>query len=139
MKAIRCLARWRQAREIALTPAEQASPLARRPYDSRHAAVSGWLNAGVPVTQVAEWAGHSVRVCLLVYARCIVGQDEAARRRIDAALAAEEATTGTPVEEAELSQPRLRHSQPEATGLDRTRPDIAPVEPDSLTGPEWGL
>lgn len=32
--------------------------LARRPYDLRHAAISGWLNAGVPVTQVAEWAGN---------------------------------------------------------------------------------
>lgn len=41
VKAIRCLARWRQAREIALTPAARASPLARRPYDLRHAAVSG--------------------------------------------------------------------------------------------------
>jgi integrase len=43
----------------ALTPAEAASPLAARPYDLRHAAVSTWLNAGVPSTQVAQWAGHS--------------------------------------------------------------------------------
>lgn len=63
------------------------SPLAKRPYDLRHAAVSTWLNAGVPPTQVAEWAGHSVAVLLKVYAKCIVGQDAAARRRI------EEATT----------------------------------------------
>lgn len=39
---------WRRARQQALTPAEAASPLARRPYDLRHAAVSRWLNAGVP-------------------------------------------------------------------------------------------
>ncbi len=69
-----------------MTPAEAASPLAARPYDLRHAAVSTWLNAGVPATQVAEWAGHSVHVLLRVYAKCILGQEEAARRRIDAAL-----------------------------------------------------
>jgi site-specific recombinase XerD len=79
---------WRQARKKALTPAQQRSPLAKVPYHLRHAAVSLWLNAGVPATQVAEWAGHSVHVLLKVYARCIDGQDEAAKRRIEAALAA---------------------------------------------------
>jgi integrase len=77
---------WREARLRALTPEEYASPLAARPYDLRHAAVSTWLNAGVPATQVAEWAGHSVHVLLKVYAKCIVGQEEAARQRIEAAL-----------------------------------------------------
>ncbi len=43
------------------TPAQQASPLARRPYDLRHAAVSLWLNSGVPATEVARRAGHSAR------------------------------------------------------------------------------
>ncbi len=81
---------WRQAREAALTPAQQRSPLARRPYDLRHAAVSLWLNAGVPAPQVAEWAGHSVHVLLKVYAKCIDGQDEAARRRIEAALSVQD-------------------------------------------------
>ena len=51
-----------------------------------HAAVSLWLNAGVPAAQVAEWTGHGVHVLLKVYAKCIDGQDEAARRRIEAAL-----------------------------------------------------
>ncbi len=77
---------WRLAREDALTAAQQRSPLAKVPYQLRHAAVSLWLNAGVPATQVAEWAGHSVHVLLKVYAKCIDGQDEAARRRIEAAL-----------------------------------------------------
>jgi integrase len=81
---------WRQARKAALTPAQQRSPLAKVPYHLRHAAVSLWLNAGVPATQVAEWAGHSVHVLLKVYAKCIDGQDEAARRRIEAALSTEE-------------------------------------------------
>lgn len=77
---------WSRARKTALTTAEVASPLARRPYDLRHAALSTWLNAGVPATQVAEWAGNSVHVLLRVYAKCIAGQDEAARRRIEGVL-----------------------------------------------------
>jgi integrase len=77
---------WQKARRGALTPAEVVSPLAGRPYDLRHAAVSTWLNAGVPATQVAEWAGHSVNVLLRVYAKCIVGQDEISRRRVSEAL-----------------------------------------------------
>jgi integrase len=77
---------WIKARQLALTPAEQASPLARRPYDLRHACLSTWLNGGVYPTQVAEWAGHSVDVLLRIYAKCIAGQDELAKRRIDEAL-----------------------------------------------------
>lgn len=77
---------WRKARAAALDRPDHTSPLARRPYDLRHAAVSTWLNAGVPPTQVAAWAGHSVAVLLQIYAKCIVGQEDAARRRIDAAL-----------------------------------------------------
>jgi integrase len=77
---------WTAARRAALTPAEYASPLARRPYDLRHACLSTWLNGGVPPTQVAEWAGHSVDVLLRIYAKCLVGQDELARSRISEAL-----------------------------------------------------
>jgi integrase len=79
---------WRQARVAALSEATR-SPVARVPYHLRHAAVSTWLNAGVPATQVAEWAGHSVHVLLKVYAKCIDGQDEVARRRIEEALGIE--------------------------------------------------
>jgi hypothetical protein len=43
----------------------------RAPYDLRHACVSTWLNAGVPATWVAEWAGHSVEVLMRVCAKCI--------------------------------------------------------------------
>ena len=71
---------------MALTPAEQASPLARRPYDLRHACLSTWLNGGVYPTQVAGWAGHSVDVPLRIYAKCVVGQDELAKHRISEAL-----------------------------------------------------
>jgi integrase len=77
---------WAAARTLALTPAQVVSPLARRPYDLRHAAVSLWLNAGVPATEVARRAGHSVDVLLRVYAKCIDGQDATVNRRIDEAL-----------------------------------------------------
>jgi integrase len=77
---------WIKARQMALTEAEQASPLARRPYDLRHACLSTWLNGGVHPTQVAEWVGHSVDVLLRIYAKCGVGQGELAKRRISEAL-----------------------------------------------------
>jgi integrase len=101
---------WRDARAKALTEAQQRSPLARVPYHLRHAAVSTWLNAGVPATQVVEWAGHSVQVLMRVYAKCIYGQDEAARRRIEAALAqGETADDQKPGEDQ--SPTRIRHDE----------------------------
>jgi len=77
---------WDKARRAALTEHEYRSPLARRPYDLRHACLSTWLNGGVAATQVAEWAGHSVEMLLRVYAKCLDGHDEIARRRIAGAL-----------------------------------------------------
>jgi hypothetical protein len=107
---------WRQARAAALTEAQQRSPLARVPCHLRHAAVSLWLNAGVPATQVAEWAGHSVHVLLRVYARCIDGQEDAARRRIEAALNLD------PAEELEIdSRSRMGREQSASTGSGGTQ------------------
>ncbi|WP_405140646.1 tyrosine-type recombinase/integrase [Sphaerisporangium sp. NBC_01403] len=77
---------WKEARTYALTPDQVVSPLAGRPYDLRHAAVSLWLNSGVPAPDVAERAGHSVDVLLRVYAKCIHGQREIANQRISDAL-----------------------------------------------------
>ena len=77
---------WAATRALAFTPAQVASPLARRPYDLRHAGVSLWLNSGVPATEVAERAGHSVKVLLQIYAKCIEGQQHQANSRIDDAL-----------------------------------------------------
>ncbi|WP_235038813.1 tyrosine-type recombinase/integrase [Kibdelosporangium aridum] len=65
---------WHRARALAFTPEVAAGPLARRPYHLRHAALSTMLNAGIPATQVAEWAGNSVDVLLAVYAQCMDGQ-----------------------------------------------------------------
>jgi len=66
------------------------------------------LNAGVPPTQVAEWAGHSVNVLLRVYAKCVYGQDEVARQRIEAALAL---TATSEANVAEISR-RIPGEQP---------------------------
>lgn len=77
---------WRAARRRAFTPEVAAGPLAATPYALRHACVSTWLNGGVPATQVAEWAGHSVEVLLKVYAKTLDGQDALARRRVLDAL-----------------------------------------------------
>jgi hypothetical protein len=76
------LAVFHKARAAAFTEDEAASLLARRPYDLRHAAVSTWLKATADPPQVAEWAGHSVAVLLRVYAKCIAGQQDEAKRRI---------------------------------------------------------
>jgi integrase len=77
---------WDKARRDTLTAAEYASLLARRVYDLRHACVSTWLNGGILPAQVAEWAGHSVAILLKIYAKCIDGQDDIARQRIEQAL-----------------------------------------------------
>jgi integrase len=70
------------------------SPLGRRPYELRHAAVSLWLNSGVPATEVARRAGHEVAVLLKIYAHCIDGQADAANRRITDALSAKPEDAG---------------------------------------------
>jgi integrase len=77
---------WREARTYALLPHQVASPLADSAYDLRHACVSLWLNAGVPPTEVAARAGHSVDVLLKVYAKCVDGQRAEQNSKIDAAL-----------------------------------------------------
>ena len=78
---------WAEARKKALTPVQCRSLLGRRPYDLRHAAVSLWLNSGVPATEVARRAGHGVAVLLKIYAHCVDGQSDAANQRITDALA----------------------------------------------------
>jgi integrase len=85
---------WAEARQQALTPAQCKSPLGRRPYDLRHAAVSLWLNSGVPATEVARRAGHGVAVLLKIYAHCIDGQAAAANQRITDALSIQDETPG---------------------------------------------
>lgn len=77
---------WKAARMAVLSSAQAASPLARRPYDLRHAAVTLWLNGGVPAPEVAARVGHGVEVLLRVYAGCIDGQESVVNARIEEAL-----------------------------------------------------
>lgn len=39
-----------------------------RPYDCRHTAISYWIEAGIPVPQVATWAGNTSEVIFKHYA-----------------------------------------------------------------------
>jgi integrase len=73
------------ARVRAFTEAQIASPLARKPYDFRHAGISWRLNAGTPAPLVAEWAGHSVEVLYRIYAPCL-DDDERWFQRMEDAL-----------------------------------------------------
>jgi len=54
---------WRRARQAALMPEVAASPLARTPYDLRHAAVSTWLNGGVLATRWPSGPATPWRSC----------------------------------------------------------------------------
>jgi integrase len=77
---------WQRARQAVFTNEVAASPLARTPYDLRHAAVSTQLNAGVSPKTVADRAGHSLEILLRIYAQCMDGQDATVRRLVETAL-----------------------------------------------------
>jgi integrase len=97
---------WKKARAHAFPQDLVETPLARRPYDLRHAAVSLWLNGGVPATEVARRVGHSVAVLLSVYANCIDGQEEVVNDRITSALEQGRsvgASWGSPSDDAPVS------------------------------------
>ncbi|MFG2136012.1 hypothetical protein [Streptomyces sp. NPDC048650] len=68
------------------------SPLTGRPYDLRHACITNWINAGVPVPEAAKRAGNSVEVMRRRYEGCIDGQEEEHNRKIERALGGEEET-----------------------------------------------
>jgi hypothetical protein len=122
---------WRRARQAAFIPEVAASPLARTPYDLRHAAVSTWLNGGVPPTTVAEWAGHSVEVLLRIYAKCLDGGDALVRRRVEAAVGYADTDvsnlswldpTGTGSAEYRQLSPKQRRTRNERLPLPRAYP-----------------
>jgi integrase len=77
---------WRDAREYALPPNLQDSILGGRPYDLRHTCITTWLNAGVPVAEVARRVGNSPEVIHRVYEGCIYGQEEAMNKKIETEL-----------------------------------------------------
>lgn len=77
---------WKGACRAAFTPEVAASPLAGRPYDLRHAAVSTWLTGGVSPTDLAAWAGQSMEILFRIYAKCLDGGKAQLRRRVEPAL-----------------------------------------------------
>lgn len=52
-----------------LAPMKQADLISHlyRPYDCRHTAISRWIEAGIPVPQVANWAGNTSEVIFKHY------------------------------------------------------------------------
>ncbi|MFE7209301.1 tyrosine-type recombinase/integrase [Streptomyces sp. NPDC057611] len=77
---------WQEARSIALPPDRVDSPLAHRPYDLRHTCITNWLNAGVPVAEVARRAGNSPEVIHRRYEGCIDGHEEINNNKIEKAM-----------------------------------------------------
>jgi hypothetical protein len=80
-----CQKVFNKARASAYTEAEAASPLTTRISHPRHSCLSRRLNAGVPATQAAEWAGNSVEILLRIYAHCIDGELHLHQQKIEAA------------------------------------------------------
>lgn len=93
----------------------------RRPYDLRHSGITWRLNSGVPATEIAAWAGHSVEMLMRVYARCVAGLEDVWIARMDATLRPVEGQSGgTPEDRAEggnpgatITEPGLRSGHPE--------------------------
>ena len=100
---------WHAARQAALSTAQAATPLARRPYDLRHAALSLWLNASSAPAEVAARAGTSVHVLESVYVHCIGGQEDVISQRIEDALDAGSRTSQEPPPVAASGSPNRRH------------------------------
>ena len=52
-----------------LSPLKQVELISHlyRPYDCRHTAISRWIEAGIPVPQVAAWAGNTSEVIFKHY------------------------------------------------------------------------
>jgi integrase len=104
---------WQHARTSALGPELAATPLARRPYDLRHAALSLWLNAGGEPAQIATRAGNSVQVLLTAYTHCIHGHDQLLNQQVSHAL-----RTG-------LVPPHRQHTRPQR----HPYRDVPPTDP----------
>ena len=77
---------WQEARPIALPPDKVETLLAHRPYDLRHTCITNWLNAGVPVAEVARRAGNSPEVIHRRYEGCIDGHEELNNKKIEKAM-----------------------------------------------------
>lgn len=81
-----------------------------RVYDCRHAAATAWLQAGVPLGEVARRLGHSVETLVSTYVGALTGDEELANQRIDAMLrSSRDPVTDRP----QIQAPTLRESEGE--------------------------
>ncbi|HZE41266.1 MAG TPA: site-specific integrase [Stackebrandtia sp.] len=74
---------WAKARKFGLSPAKQQTPLLEWIYLLRASGISWRRAAGVPVKEVAEWAGHSPAVQERHYSRVLTGLEDHWKRRMD--------------------------------------------------------
>jgi hypothetical protein len=70
--------------------------------DLRHSGITWRLNSGVPATEIAAWAGHSVEMLMRVYARCVAGMEDVWIARMEATLRPPD---GTPEGHRERGEP----------------------------------
>ncbi len=77
-----------ETRDLALPPALTNTPLAKRPYDLRHSALSTWLCAGADPAEVAQRARNSVEVLLSRYAKCLHDRQPINNQHIEGPLSA---------------------------------------------------
>ncbi len=117
-----CGRAWHAARHAALSPELAATPLARRLYDLRHAALSLWLNAAGEPAEVAARAGNSARVLYEVYLHCTDGQDDTVSQRIEDALDAATGTTHSPPHAKASGYTHCRHHPTLSATCTRTGP-----------------
>jgi integrase len=78
---------WAPAKEAVF---DEDDPLRRaRRHDLRHAAITAWLNAGVPLKTAQAWSGHKTASVLLdTYLGVMRGDEEVALARLEAFLTA---------------------------------------------------
>lgn len=74
---------WRRAWHRALNSIGEPT---LRIYDCRHAAATTWLQAGVPLGEVARRLGHSVETLVSTYVGALAGDEQFANERIEGRL-----------------------------------------------------
>jgi integrase len=133
---------WHAARISALGPDLAVTPVARRPYDLRHSALSLWLASGVPPAEIAVRAGNSVPVVLSVYAHSVPGHDALSSMLIERALSRSRTVVGgSPVaQEIAVTEPGTRplyvRAQLSTVGPTWTRQDCAAPRQKRRQAPE---
>jgi integrase len=90
-----------------------ATPLARRPYDLRHAFISTALAAGVPAPDIARWVGQSIEVLMKYYAAMLHGGAKTARDKYAAELKAWEPEPDAPQTKPDNASEQVDGVEPE--------------------------